>query len=120
MTYAGSRRVADPQPCLGLLRVPAARSWRSWAQRLRQEHLAHLIAGPIDRPRRIALTEEVTPRQGTLIAFQQPVLYPWLRCVSECRFGLKIAGQLGKAEEAASPPGFGDNVTKVLRSLPAL
>lgn len=63
--------------------------------------LLHLIAG-LDRPSKGRITldgKEVTgPGKERVIAFQQPVLYPWLDVAQNVAFGLKIAGQLDRAE----------------------
>jgi NitT/TauT family transport system ATP-binding protein len=63
--------------------------------------LLHLIAGLV-RPTqgRIMLDgrEVMAPGKERVLAFQQPVLYPWLNVFDNVAFGLKIGGELGKAE----------------------
>jgi NitT/TauT family transport system ATP-binding protein len=63
--------------------------------------LLHLIAG-LDRPTQGRITldgREVTaPGKERVLAFQQPVLYPWLDVFDNVAFGLKIGGVLDKAE----------------------
>ena len=63
--------------------------------------LLHLVAG-LDRPTQGRITldgREVTaPGKERVIAFQQPVLYPWLDVSDNVAFGLKIGGRLDKAE----------------------
>jgi NitT/TauT family transport system ATP-binding protein len=63
--------------------------------------LLHLIAG-LDRPTQGRITldgREVTaPGRERVLAFQQPVLYPWLDVFDNVAFGLKIGGQLDRAE----------------------
>jgi NitT/TauT family transport system ATP-binding protein len=62
--------------------------------------LLHLVAG-LDRPTQGRITldgREVTaPGKERVLAFQQPVLYPWLDVFDNVDFGLKIGG-LDKAE----------------------
>jgi NitT/TauT family transport system ATP-binding protein len=62
--------------------------------------LLHLVAG-LDRPTQGRITldgREVTaPGKERVLAFQQPVLYPWLDVFDNVAFGLKIGG-LDKAE----------------------
>ena len=63
--------------------------------------LLHLVAG-LDRPTQGRITldgREVTaPGKERVLAFQQPVLYPWLDVFDNVAFGLKIGGRLDKAE----------------------
>ncbi|HXU59437.1 MAG TPA: ABC transporter ATP-binding protein [Verrucomicrobiae bacterium] len=103
MTYAASRRAPPTQAIASVsfevpdgsvlaLVVPSGCG---------KSTLLHLIAG-LDRPTqgRIALdgTEVTGPGKERVIAFQQPVLYPWLDVFQNVAFGLKIAGRLDKAE----------------------
>jgi NitT/TauT family transport system ATP-binding protein len=105
MTYPGSRR-APPTHALG----PVSFSVPDGAvvallgpSGCGKSTLLHLIAG-LDRPTqgRIALdgNEVVGPGKERVLAFQQPVLYPWLDVSSNVEFGLKIGGRLDRAERA--------------------
>ena len=64
--------------------------------------LLHLIAG-LDRPSQGRITldgrEVIGPGRERVIAFQKPVLYPWLDVSGNVSFGLKIDGQLQKSEQ---------------------
>jgi NitT/TauT family transport system ATP-binding protein len=103
MTYAGSRRAPATQAIASVSFEVADGSVLALVgpSGCGKSTLLHLIAG-LDRPTqgRIALDgKEVTsPGKERVIAFQQPVLYPWLDVFQNVAFGLKIAGQLGKAE----------------------
>jgi NitT/TauT family transport system ATP-binding protein len=103
MTYAGSRRAPPTQAIASVsFEVPDGSVLALVGPSgCGKSTLLHLIAG-LDRPTqgRIALdgTEVTGPGKERVIAFQQPVLYPWLDVFQNVAFGLKIAGQLAKAE----------------------
>jgi NitT/TauT family transport system ATP-binding protein len=64
--------------------------------------LLHLVAG-LAHPTHGRITldgREVTgPGKERVLAFQHPVLYPWLDVFDNVAFGLKISGGLGKVEQ---------------------
>jgi NitT/TauT family transport system ATP-binding protein len=64
--------------------------------------LLHLVAGLV-RPTQGRITldgREVTkPGKERVLAFQQPVLYPWLDVFGNVAFGLRIGGDLGKDQQ---------------------
>jgi NitT/TauT family transport system ATP-binding protein len=64
--------------------------------------LLHLVAGLV-RPTQGRITldgREVTaPGKERVLAFQHPVLYPWLDVFDNVAFGLKIAGKLARREQ---------------------
>src|SRR5258706_9719526 len=102
MTYAGSRRAPATQAIASVSFEVADGSVLALVgpSGCGKSTLLHLIAG-LDRPTqgRIALDgKEVTsPGKERVIAFQQPVLYPWLDVSSNVEFGLKIGGRLRRA-----------------------
>jgi NitT/TauT family transport system ATP-binding protein len=103
MTFRGSRRTA-PTHALGpvSLNVPDGTVLAVVGPSgCGKSTLLHLIAG-LDRPTKGRITldgREVTaPGRERVLAFQQPVLYPWLDVFDNVAFGLKIGGQLDKAE----------------------
>src|SRR5690349_20156449 len=64
--------------------------------------LLHLVAGLVRSTQgRITLDgREVTaPGKERVLAFQHPVLYPWLDVFDNVAFGLKIAGKLARREQ---------------------
>ena len=65
--------------------------------------LLHLVAG-LDRPSqgRVTLDGKAVagPGKERVVAFQKPVLYPWLDVIGNVEFGLKIGGRLGRQERA--------------------
>jgi NitT/TauT family transport system ATP-binding protein len=103
MTYAGSRRSPKTHAIASVsFEVPDGSVLALVGPSgCGKSTLLHLIAG-LDRPTQGRITldgREVTgPGKERVIAFQQPVLYPWLDVFQNVAFGLKIAGQLGKAE----------------------
>jgi NitT/TauT family transport system ATP-binding protein len=103
LTFAGSRRAPPTQAIASVsFEVPDGSVLALVGPSgCGKSTLLHLIAG-LDRPSqgRIALDgREVTgPGKERVIAFQQPVLYPWLDVFQNVAFGLKIAGRLDKAE----------------------
>src|SRR6185295_101900 len=64
--------------------------------------LLHLVAG-LAHPTQGRITldgREVTrPGKERVLAFQQPVLYPWLDVFGNVAFGLRIGGELSKSEQ---------------------
>jgi NitT/TauT family transport system ATP-binding protein len=103
MTFPGSRRTA-PTHALGpvSVNVPDGTVLAVVGPSgCGKSTLLHLIAG-LDRPTQGRITldgREVTaPGRERVLAFQQPVLYPWLDVFDNVAFGLKIGGQLDRAE----------------------
>lgn len=105
MTFPGSRRAA-PTHALGPVSfdVPdGAVLSLVGPSGCGKSTLLHLVAG-LDRPSqgRITLDGKAVagPGKERVLAFQKPVLYPWLDVASNVEFGLKIGGHLGRQERA--------------------
>jgi NitT/TauT family transport system ATP-binding protein len=64
--------------------------------------LLHLVAG-LARPIQGRITldgrEVTSPGKERVLAFQQPVLYPWLDVFGNVAFGLRIGGDLSKGQQ---------------------
>lgn len=103
MTFPGSRRVA-PTHAVGPVSFTVSDGKvlsLVGPSGCGKSTLLHLIAG-LDRPTKGDVTLDGRPVTGPgkerVIAFQRPVLYPWLDVFDNVEFGLTISGKLGRGE----------------------